>query len=520
MSRVSIPNIIVFGETGGGKSSVINMLDGPTQADVSGGGKRVTFSNTRYEKTIQDVKFHVFDTVGLDEAMKGAITPQDALEGLSSLTRQLDPGANLLVYVMRAPRIKATAQLNYKLFCDTICDKQVPVVIVITGLELETDMDAWWHDNQESFTNHDMHFHRAACITSTKGKPSSVNGRPLFESEYIRSKAKVERMFYESYQRTPSKIRSMSWLTSTAVRTHNAWAAILNTNPPAEVVELYNAMKSFANWSDQEGAASSNTIVGTPPSNVIVFGETGVGKTSVINMLDGPGKGKVSNDAIGTTFTHSLYKKTIAGSTFNVFDTVGLNQGMEGHRKPRETIAGLYNLIRKLDGGVHLLVFVVRGRITDTTGPNYELFVNIFCDKRVPVAVVVTGLENEREMERWWFTNKVHFDRNNLLFCGFACITAISGSKNEYRSEYDESKRKVEQLICSSYSRVPWKMPTLSWFASTAVRMRDIFINIGGLNVQEYNAELYNVLHSFQLPEQDIKNLARMMRKTRRTRQD
>jgi hypothetical protein len=41
-----LPNVIVFGESGSGKSSVLNMLDGGSEADVSSKATRVTFSST------------------------------------------------------------------------------------------------------------------------------------------------------------------------------------------------------------------------------------------------------------------------------------------------------------------------------------------------------------------------------------------------------------------------------------------------------------------------------------------
>lgn len=45
----TIPNIIIFGETGTGKSSVINMLDGRLIADVSSGASGCTFHSSPYE---------------------------------------------------------------------------------------------------------------------------------------------------------------------------------------------------------------------------------------------------------------------------------------------------------------------------------------------------------------------------------------------------------------------------------------------------------------------------------------
>ena len=82
----------------------------------------------------------------------------------------LDDGVNLLVYVMRAPRIVATAKANYELFFETFCYGQVPIVIVVTGLEDKDDMDKWWEENKSVFDDYKMPFSGSACITATQGK--------------------------------------------------------------------------------------------------------------------------------------------------------------------------------------------------------------------------------------------------------------------------------------------------------------------------------------------------------------
>src|ERR1700730_10509355 len=110
-----IPNIIVFGETGAGKSSVINMLEGNDKAEVSSSAKGVTFTSAQYQKTISGTLFKVFDTAGLNEGAAGAVPARAASKGLSQLLRQLEGSLNLLVYVMRAPRITETAQKNYEM---------------------------------------------------------------------------------------------------------------------------------------------------------------------------------------------------------------------------------------------------------------------------------------------------------------------------------------------------------------------------------------------------------------------
>ena len=116
---------------------------------------------------------------------------------------------------------------------------------------------------------------------------------------------------------------------------------------------------------------------------------------------------------------------------------------------------------------------------------NCELFFETFCDKQVPIVIVITGLEGISDTDRWWVDNKAVFDQYKMSFSGVACITATKGKKRgevySYEAEYEESKWKVEDLIHRSHMREAWKKPTTPWFASMLGRMRNIFAKFLGL---------------------------------------
>ncbi|KAF8963353.1 P-loop containing nucleoside triphosphate hydrolase protein [Flammula alnicola] len=132
--------------------------------------------------------------------------------------------------------------------------------------------------------------------------------------------------------------------------------------------------------------------------NVVIFSETGVGKSSIINMMLGSDEAKISPDATGCTFDSTLYDAKIRGRSYNLYDTIGLGEGSTGTAEGSKAIGNLYSLLSLLstNGGVHLLIFVVRcGRLTENIQKNYELFYKGFCETKVPIVVVVTGCEGE-----------------------------------------------------------------------------------------------------------------------------
>jgi len=144
-------------------------------------------------------------------------------------------------------------------------------------------------------------------------------------------------------------------------------------------------------------------------------------------------------------------------------------RGDQGRVPKNEAIVQLFTLIKRLEDGVSLLVFVMRGRIKESTISNWRLFQEVICKSQVRTVIVITGLEGEDDMDDWWFNNKEAFRGYGIRPDGHACITATRGRRRPsgvftLQEEYDESKHKVERLIRSTFLQSPWKMDTITWF--------------------------------------------------------
>ncbi|KAG6868664.1 hypothetical protein C0993_012469 [Termitomyces sp. T159_Od127] len=211
------PNVLFFGETGVGKSSVINMLAGKEIAETSGDALGHTFENIGYNiriPSISDTKsieeIMVWDTAGLNEDENGTVPPEVAMDNLRQLVEKLGSGLNLLVYVVRGWRLGKVMKPNYEIFVTGICQNKVPVVLVITGCEDESPMENWWSQNKEVFDAHDLHFEDHACITSSRGKLKG--GVHLLEEEYRESEEAVRRVVMDNLLATPWIEDNKRWM--------------------------------------------------------------------------------------------------------------------------------------------------------------------------------------------------------------------------------------------------------------------------------------------------------------------
>jgi len=183
--------------------------------------------------------------------------------------------------------------------------------------------------------------------------------------------------------------------------------------------------------------------------NIVLFGETGAGKSSVVNLMAGEEVAVTSPDMQRCTMTWREYDIAFGGYKYKVFDTIGLEQPQFNIEGYIDAIVNARNLIMKLnnEGGIDLLLFCVRAgsKVLTTVQNNYRLFHEWLCEKKVPIVLVLTALEGGQNMEDWWTRQKHVFDKYEVVVNGHACITAVKlDGKQEL---YELSRQLVRTLV-------------------------------------------------------------------------
>ncbi|KZP12901.1 hypothetical protein FIBSPDRAFT_707108, partial [Athelia psychrophila] len=200
-------NIIVCGQQGVGKSSLINMLAGGQKevAKTSNDMMRCTFKSEPYPVTTPSGrKLTLWDTVGMDEEPTGRVPTLEAMKNIRELTTKLadSAGLSLIIYMVRGKLVGSIRQ-NYRLF-KAFCDGKVPFVIVVTGLDGESDRGGWWNRNESHFRDAGLIGEGHACIVSAK---DGHNGKAYAES----AKAVFKLIEDKAYRRDPWIMDKQNW---------------------------------------------------------------------------------------------------------------------------------------------------------------------------------------------------------------------------------------------------------------------------------------------------------------------
>ena len=179
------------------------------------------------------------------------------------------------------------------------------------------------------------------------------------------------------------------------------------------------------------------------------------------------------------TIKSTRYDILVDNASYTVYETVGLEEYQMGINGYYDAIEKAYSLIQSLTnaGGIHLLLFCFRGGlITATMQSNYRLFHEVFCDKRVPIALVITGLEGEERMEDWWFRNEGNIKKYEIHSVAHACITTVQDPDNPGQvAKYRESRNTILELL-SECTRGPMVMDTQTWLVMLlSLRMATFF---------------------------------------------
>jgi len=164
-----------------------------------------------------------------------------------------------------------------------------------------------------------------------------------------------------------------------------------------------------------------------PAKKILVFGTTGVGKTSLLSALSKQNLEISTGDICGVTFDYKEIKVTYDGKNYVFLDTVGMNEGKGGKINPEEAVNKLILLLKKCktEGGINLIIFVTHYKVTEITKSNFDLVVSKLTGQRVPVIYLATHLENavksaeikymKTELNLWSAQNKPALIQRDMI---------------------------------------------------------------------------------------------------------
>lgn len=424
--------VALFGVTGCGKSSIINLLADKPVANVSTGVEVCTRRAQWYPVSVREKTFRLWDTMGFNQAEAKDVNSLAPYEQAHALLQNLQEGVDLILLCARKDGINASLRNLYWLLDSFFFRGRAQIALVLT--HFDTPDAEWWDRNRQIIAqrcNIPVLFLPHACITTVQ------NGSPQFGSIYDQSRQALITLLQE-HAATPAPLRLdlssevASAEAAESLRNH----CQLNILDATMLVENFRSPKR--------------------PFRAILFGDAGAGKSSVINLIVGKSVANVSSSFESCTLDFCSYEINTGMHQFLVWDTVGFNGVYNGNDVSRKALENAARLVRDLHkkGGVDLLVFCKKyGRLTPSELNNLRLFREFLCEGQIPIAFIITHLESHSPMEKWWETNGEGLLKTCNLkgsaVAGHACITSAPDDPDDQklREKLSLSRQLVQAMF-------------------------------------------------------------------------
>ncbi|KAI6114558.1 hypothetical protein F5141DRAFT_717747 [Pisolithus sp. B1] len=189
--------------------------------------------------------------------------------------------------------------------------------------------------------------------------------------------------------------------------------------------------------------------------NILVMGEIGSGKSSVVNLLVGKKVTEVSPDAGPCTLKTIRHEATIqvqeTWKTVHIWEVVGFNQPEEMTGKDSGTALDMdLDPILQAKASVDVVLFCIQGsRIKNAPTRIIESVNNVF-RRCVTIVPVINCLEREKNMEDWWDRNGERVKSMGLGETEHACITGLQEEK--YKDKAMQSRTSLVAILEQRYS--------------------------------------------------------------------
>jgi GTPase SAR1 family protein len=190
---------------------------------------------------------------------------------------------------------------------------------------------------------------------------------------------------------------------------------------------------------------------------ILIYGSSGVGKTSLINLLTGSNE-RVGNGMEGCTFESKDILFTRNNKKYIITDTVGLNEAKEGAKvDPSKAILSLINLIKKAKAGFNLIIYVRKaGPLQIVDSNNYTLIIEDLFGNKTKTLCVITNAENyctDDNLNEYWEKNQVQFNERMKFDDGVSGCCTQSSPNPRFSTVFRDLSLKTRDLVWKAIDR-------------------------------------------------------------------